>query len=104
MSCGATVRAAVRNACAPADRVSLPSEYWLLRLQGLYPDGKDSLSAGAQAFLAAARTVAPHDIGTVPVDTRAVRELERVHRTLITMYLEKTLKSERVLRDLRRHA
>jgi len=27
-----------------------------------------------------------------------------VHRALITMHLEKTLKSDRVLRDLRRHA
>ena len=44
------------------------------------------------------------DIGTVPVDAKAIRELERVHRSLITMHLEKTLKSDRVLRDLRRHA
>jgi hypothetical protein len=48
--------------------------------------------------------VAPHDVGTVAVDGRAIRELERVHRGLITMHLEKTLKSDRVLRDLRRHA
>ena len=89
---------------APAEPLARYFEYWLLRLQGLYPDAKESLSAGARSFLAAARTVAPHDIGTVPVDIRAVRELERVHRALITMHLEKTLKSERVLRDLRRHA
>ena len=38
------------------------------------------------------------------VDLRAIRELERVHRALISMHLEKTLKSDRVLRDLRRHA
>jgi hypothetical protein len=31
-----------------------------------------------------------------------LRELETVHRTLISMHLEKTLKSDRVLRDLRR--
>lgn len=89
---------------APVEPLARYFEYWLLRLQGLYPDGKDSLSPGAQAFLAAARTVAPHDIGSVAVDTRAIRELERVHRALITMHLEKTLKSDRVLRDLRRHA
>jgi len=89
---------------APAEPLARYFEYWLLRLQGLYPDGKDSLSAEARAFLTAARTVAPHDIGTVAVDTRAIRELERVHRALITMHLEKTLKSDRVLRDLRRHA
>ena len=89
---------------APVEPLARYFEYWLLRLQGLYPDAKDSLSAGARAFLTAARTVAPHDIGTVPVDVKAIRELERVHRGLITMHLEKTLKSERVLRDLRRHA
>jgi len=92
------------DAGAPAEPLARYFEYWLLRLQGLYPDAKDSLSAGARSFLAAARTVAPHDIGTVPVDGTAIRELERVHRALITMHLEKTLKSERVLRDLRRHA
>ena len=89
---------------APVEPLARYFEYWLLRLQGLYPDGRESLSPGAKAFLAAARTVAPHDIGTIPVDARAIRELERVHRTLITMHLEKTLKSDRVLRDLRRHA
>jgi DNA repair protein RecO (recombination protein O) len=89
---------------APVEPLARYFEYWLLRLQGLYPDAKDSLSGGARAFLTAARTVAPHDIGTVPVDAKAIRELERVHRALITMHLEKTLKSDRVLRDLRRHA
>jgi DNA repair protein RecO (recombination protein O) len=89
---------------APVEPLARYFEYWLLRLQGLYPEAKDSLSAGARAFLTAARTVAPHDIGAVPVDATAIRELERVHRALITMHLEKTLKSDRVLRDLRRHA
>jgi len=92
------------DAGAPAEPLARYFEYWLLRLQGLYPDAKESLSAGARAFLVAARTVAPHDIGTVPVDVKAIRELERVHRSLISMHLEKTLKSDRVLRDLRRHA
>ena len=89
---------------APVEPLARYFEYWLLRLQGLYPDAKEPLSAGARAFLTAARTVAPHDIGTVPVDAKAIRELERVHRSLISMHLEKTLKSDRVLRDLRRHA
>ena len=92
------------GAGAPAEPLARYFEYWLLRLQGLYPDGKESLSAGARTFLTAARTVSPHDIGTVPVEVKAIRELERVHRSLISMHLEKTLKSERVLRDLRRHA
>jgi hypothetical protein len=61
------------------------------------------LSAGALQFLAASRSVAPHRVGDVPAERRVLRELENAHRALITMHLEKTLKSDRVLRDLRRH-
>jgi hypothetical protein len=39
----------------------------------------------------------------VPVRRSALKELEQVHRALITMHLEKNLKSDRVLRDLRKH-
>jgi hypothetical protein len=39
----------------------------------------------------------------VPAPRGALQELEQVHRALITMHLEKNLKSDRVLRDLRRH-
>ena len=92
------------SAGAPVEPLARYFEYWLLRLQGLYPDANESLSPGARAFLVAARTASPHDIGTVAVDAKAIRELERVHRALITMHLEKTLKSDRVLRDLQRHA
>jgi hypothetical protein len=56
------------------------------------------------AFLAGSRAVAPHQVGTVPIVPQALRELEHVHRSLIAMHLEKTLKSDRVLRELRRHA
>jgi hypothetical protein len=48
--------------------------------------------------------VAPRDLGTVPVAPRTLEELARVHRAAIAMQLEKTLKSERVLRDLHRQA
>jgi hypothetical protein len=69
------------------------------------PNRAGALSAGAQAFLAASRHVPPRDVGRrCPVDRRVLRELEAVHRTMIAMHLEKTLKSDRVLRDLRRHA
>src|SRR5215207_8053425 len=50
---------------APAEPLARYFEYWLLRLQGLYPDATESLSVEARAFLVAARTVAPHDVGTV---------------------------------------
>jgi DNA repair protein RecO (recombination protein O) len=89
---------------APVQPLARYFEYWLLRLQGVYPEGRGSLSDGAMAFLAASRGAPPHRIGGVAVDPRVLRELEVVHRAMITMHLEKTLKSDRVLRDLRRHA
>ena len=78
-------------------------EYWLLRLQGVYPETRGTLSDGAVAFLTAARSVAPQQIGEVRTPPQVLKELENVHRSLIGMHLEKTLKSDRVLRDLRRH-
>ena len=57
------------------------------------------------AFLAASRSGARRtQVGDGAGGPRVLRELENVHRALITMHLEKTLKSDRVLRDLRRHA
>ena len=79
-------------------------EYWVLRLQGVYPEAKDTLSEGARRFLATARAVGPRDAGCLQADDRVLRELESVLRSLIATHLEKTLKSDRVLRDLRRHA
>jgi DNA repair protein RecO (recombination protein O) len=89
---------------APVEPLARYFEYWLLRLQGLYPESRGSLSAAAMAFLAGSRAVAPQQVGTVPASRMVLRELETVHRGLISMHLEKTLKSDRVLRDLRRHA
>jgi hypothetical protein len=88
---------------APVEPLARYFEYWLLRLQGLYPDSTGTLSAPAVAFLTASRSVTPERIGEVPSDRGALRELEQLHRTLIAMHLEKTLKSDRVLRELRRH-
>ena len=88
---------------APIEALARYFEYWLLRLQGVYPESHGTLSAAALAFLAASRRVPPHRVGDVPADRRVLRELEHAHRELITMHLEKTLKSDRVLRDLRRH-
>ena len=88
---------------APVEPLARYFEYWLLRLQGVYPEARGTLSARAASFLTASRSIAPDRIGDVPVDRRTVRELEQLHRGLIAMHLEKTLKSDRVLRDLRRH-
>ena len=92
------------GAGAPVEALARYFECWLLRLQGVYPEGRGTLSPGAQAFLVASRAVGPWQLMDVAVDTRVLRELENVHRGLIAMHLEKTLKSDRVIRDLRRHA
>jgi len=87
---------------APVVPLARYFEYWLLRLQGVYPESQGTLSGAAMAFLAGSRSVPPHQVGQVPASRPALRELETVHRGLITMHLEKTLKSDRVLRDIRR--
>ena len=79
-------------------------EYWLLRLQGVYPESRGTLSDAAMAFLAASRSLGPDRVNELPAERCTLRELEQVHRGLIAMHLEKTLKSDRVLRDLRRHS
>ena len=88
---------------APAEPLARYFEYWLLRLQGVYPEARGTLSDAAMAFLTASRSLEPDRAGELPAERRALRELERVHRGLIAVHLEKTLKSDRVLRDLRRH-
>ena len=87
---------------APVEPLARYFEYWLLRLQGVYPESRGSLSPEAMSFLSASRALAPQRVGEVAVDARAIKELENVHRGLITMHLEKTLKSDRVLRELKR--
>jgi len=118
-------------------------EYWLLRLQGVYPSllqcgacgthlGRDPLAAAvlvpgertyrcvpcaghaasrsvalsgeAVSFLRASGSLAPGRLDRLAVSDRALRELEAVHRSLITMHLEKELRSARVLRELRGHS
>jgi len=78
-------------------------EYWLLRLQGVYPTQIESLSDEALAFLRASARVGPDRIERLAPSPRALRELEAVHRALIAAHLEKDLKSARVLRELRGH-
>jgi DNA repair protein RecO (recombination protein O) len=90
------------TAGVPAEPLARYFEYWLLRLQGVYPEVRGTLSPQALGFLTAARTVPPHEVGAVQADVRVLRELEGVHRALIATHLEKSLKSDRVLRELRR--
>jgi DNA repair protein RecO (recombination protein O) len=88
---------------APVEPLARYFECWLLRLQGVYPEARGTLSDEAMAFLAASRTVTPQQVGAVAVSRAVLKELEQAHRALITMHLEKNLKSDRVLRDLRKH-
>ena len=90
------------TAGVPTEPLARYFEYWLLRLQGVYPEVRSNLSPDAVRFLTAVRSVPPHEVGAVPADTRVLRELEGVHRALIATHLEKSLKSDRVLRELRR--
>jgi hypothetical protein len=60
------------------------------------------LSDEAQAFLATARGASPFALAAVAVSRGALRELEAAHRALISLHLEKDLKSVRVLREMRR--
>ena len=86
---------------APVVPLARYFEYWLLRLQGVYPESRGTLSEGALSFLAGSRGLAPHRVGELPTGGSVLKELEGVHRRLISMHLEKSLKSDRVLRDLR---
>jgi DNA repair protein RecO (recombination protein O) len=108
-------------------------EYWLLRLQGVYPSlascagcgepltggavmpprddffvcrncapaGGASLSVEALRFLKGAGSTAPDRLEGLALGARAAHELERVHRRLLNLHLEKDLKSARVLREMR---
>jgi DNA repair protein RecO (recombination protein O) len=88
---------------APVEPLARYFEYWLLRLQGVYPEARGVLSKRAMSFLTESRTISPDRIGDVPADRRTLRELEQLHRGLIALHLDKTLKSDRVLRELQRH-
>ncbi|HEX6210405.1 MAG TPA: DNA repair protein RecO [Methylomirabilota bacterium] len=121
------------------DRLARYFEYWLLRLQGVYPPhakchrcqgalapgegawlsppagvftcercaarpgdehAGTAVSAGALAYLVAARRRAPGELASVTVSGRALAELARLHRALMARHLERELKSVRVLQRM----
>ena len=118
---------------APVEPLARYFEYWLLRLQGVYPSlvscpgcaeplvngavmparddlfvcpacapaGGTSVGVEALKFLKAAGATAPDRLEALPLQPRAARELEAVHRRLLNLHLEKELKSARVLREMR---
>jgi DNA repair protein RecO len=85
----------------PIEPLARYFEYWLLRLQGVY-DHERRMSAEARAFLETIRSSSPFALANVAVSKRTLKEIESAHRELITMHLEKDLKSVRVLREMQR--
>ena len=86
---------------APVEALARYFECWLLRLQGVYPADL-ALSAEAATFLDGVRRVGPSDVDSLGATTRVLREIELVHRKLITMHLDKEPRSVRVINELRR--
>jgi recombinational DNA repair protein (RecF pathway) len=84
----------------PIEPLARYFEFWLLRLQGVYELDR-RLSDEARAFLTTARSSSPFALSQVEVSRGALRELEAAHRALISMHLEKDLKSVRVLSAMR---
>ena len=89
----------------PPEPLTRYFEYWLLSLQGVYPSlavREQKLSPGALAFLEAAHRMSPLDLAALAVEKAVLRELEALHRSLITMHLEREPKSIKVLKDMNR--
>ena len=86
---------------APADALARYFECWLLRLQGVYPPDL-SVSSDAATFLEGVRRVSPRDVDSLGASSRVLREIELIHRKLISMHLEREPRSVRVLNELRR--
>ena len=85
----------------PVEALARYFECWLLRLQGVYPADL-ALSSDAALFLDGVRRVGPRDVDSLGATARVLREIELVHRKLITMHLDKEPRSVRVINELRR--
>ena len=129
---GASITEAIATG-AMAEPLARYFEYWLLRLQGVYPSlvscaecaaplvsgvvmppkeavfvcpacattSGTRVGVDALKFLKAAGVTSADRLEALPLEPRASRELETVHRRLLHLHLEKELKSARVLRELR---
>jgi len=126
---GAAVVNSLVDAC-PLEQLVRYVEYWVLRLQGVYPSliscnrcGTGNLTGGGRIdpvgggftcagcatgkglaistesvrFLRTVASTPPGQLANIELPTHAARELERVHRQLITGHLEKELRSLKVL-------
>ena len=85
----------------PVEPLARYFEFWLMRIQGVYqPDPKASHEA--TAFLQAARTCSPFALTGVTASANTLRELEASHRVMMSMHLDRELRSTKVLREMRR--
>ena len=85
----------------PIEPLARYFEFWLMRLQGVYqPDPRASHEA--RAFLDAARTCSPFALNAASATRTTLRELEASHRAMMSMHLDKELRSSKVLRAIRR--
>lgn len=126
---GAAVGAALGHG-GSVDALARYFEYWLLRLEGVYPaidrcprcagalgeavlaavdrafvcarcgGGDVRISAEALEFLRGLRARTPAEVARDGAPAGTLRELERVHDRLIAMHLDKTLRSARVVKEL----
>lgn len=86
---------------APLEPLARYVEYWLLRLQGIYP-AQVPVSSVALDFLRVASQAPPEAVAGLAWPDEVLRELEEAHRTLIMTHLDREPKSIRVLREMRR--
>ena len=85
----------------PIEPLARYFEFWLMRLQGVYqPDPRASHEA--RAFLDAARTSSPFALSAASATPTTLRELEASHRAMMSVHLDKELRSAKVLRAIRR--
>ncbi|HEY7790549.1 MAG TPA: DNA repair protein RecO [Vicinamibacterales bacterium] len=85
----------------PLDALARYVEFWVLRLQGIYP-AQLPVSPVALDFLRVAGQAPPEAVAGVGWPDGVLRELEEAHRVLIMTHLEREPKSIRVLREMRR--
>jgi len=85
----------------PVEALARYFECWLLRLQGVYPADL-RVSSEAAMFLDGVRRIGPRDAHSLGASSRVLREIELIHRKLITMHLDREPRSVRVLNELRR--
>ena len=79
----------------------MPPKDHVLLCRECAPAGGSPLSVTALRFLAGAGSLSPDRLTADSLTEQASRELETVHRRLLTLHLEKELKSARVLREMR---